>query len=98
MAEVLTSHQVNTGLAAVVAAVAASLGIDLSSDNAISHVKPIFPTAVYDQQQAEAVTGLSTSTIYRAVEKGKLRVRRVGRKRVFLGSDLLALFERGEGK
>ena len=96
MAEVQTLNQADTGLAAVVAAVADSLGIDLSDDNSIARVKPIFPTGIYDQQQAEQVTGLSTSTLFRAVDKGKLRVRRAGRKRLYLGSDLLDFVKGGK--
>ena len=95
MAEVHPLNQANTGLAAIVVAVAASLGIDLSNDNAIAQVKPIFPTAIYDQQQAEDVTGLSTSTLFRAVDNGRLRLRRAGRKRLYLGSDLLEFVKGG---
>lgn len=92
MAEVLTSNQGqsgNTGLTAIVAAVAETLGIDLSSDGAMAQVRPIFPTAVYDEDTASTVTGTSASTRFRAVRSGKLKCRRIGSRRLYLGSDLL---------
>ncbi len=96
MAQLSCLNQAETGLAAVVAAVAAALGVDLGEQGAIAHARPIFPTAVYDQRQAEEITGLSTSTIFRAVDSGKLTCRRAGRRRLFLGSDLLAYLTGGE--
>jgi hypothetical protein len=95
MAQVQTLNQTETGLAAVVTAVANALGIDLADEGAIACVRPIFPTAVYDQRQAEEVTGLSASTLFRAVDAGKLICRRAGRRRLYMGSDLLAYLKGG---
>lgn len=95
MAQSETLNQTESGLAAVVTAVASALGIDLAEVGAIAHVRPIFPTAVYDQRQAEDVTGLSASTLFRAVDRGKLTCRRAGRRRLYLGSDLLTYLKGG---
>lgn len=89
MPEVSILNQGNTGLAAVVAAVADSLGISLEADSAIARARPIFPTAIYDEDAATAVTGTSISTRFRAVKRGKLKCRRAGSRRLYLGSDLL---------
>lgn len=96
MAQLRTLNQADTGFAALVVAVAGALGFDLTEQDAIAHVRPIFPTAVYDQKQAEEITGLSTSTIFRAVDAGKLTCRRAGRRRLFLGSDLLSYLKGGQ--
>lgn len=95
MAQTQTLHQSNLGLEAIVVAVASALGIDLNGESGITQVRPIFPTAVYDQRQAEVITGLSTSTLFRAVDAGKLTCRRAGRRRLYLGSDLLAYLKGG---
>lgn len=50
---------------------------------------PIIETAVYDRQEAVIVTGLSLSTLIRSEEKGKLKGRYQGRRRYYLGKDLL---------
>lgn len=52
--------------------------------------QPILEKAVYARDEAIAVTGFSLSTLIRAEEKGKLRSRYEGRRRYYLGSDLLA--------
>lgn len=50
---------------------------------------PIYPTAVYTQRDAETITTLSRATLQRATASGKLQCRYAGRKRLFLGEDLL---------
>lgn len=50
---------------------------------------PIESTAVYSYRDASLFTGAAEITLRRAVDAGFLRVRRIGRKTLFLGSDLL---------
>jgi len=51
--------------------------------------QPIIENAVYDRNEASMVTGFSLSTLIRAEEAGKLKRRYNGRRRFYLGSDLL---------
>lgn len=96
MHEVQASNQASSGLMAVVATILNSLGINPDNEGAISTVRPIFPTAIYDEDAATAVTGTSISTRFRAVKQGKLKCRRAGSRRLYLGSDLLAWLKGGE--
>lgn len=50
----------------------------------------ILPNAVYDRDEAIAITGFSLSTFIRAEQKQKLNGRWKGRRRYYLGVDLLA--------
>lgn len=52
--------------------------------------QPILENAIYDREEAANVTGFSLSTLIRAEEKQKLRSRYIGRRRFYLGRDLLA--------
>lgn len=58
--------------------------------------QPIIETAVYDRQDAVKVTGFSLSTLLRSEEKGKLKGRYQGRRRYYLGKDLLAFLAGGD--
>lgn len=49
----------------------------------------ILPNAVYDRDEAIALTGFSLSTFIRAEQKRKLNGRWEGRRRYYLGVDLL---------
>ena len=49
----------------------------------------IFPNSVYDREEAITVTGFSLSTLIRAEQRKKLKGRWEGRRRFYLGSDLL---------
>jgi len=49
----------------------------------------ILPNAVYDRDEAIAITGFSLSTFIRAEQKRKLNGRWKGRRRYYLGIDLL---------
>lgn len=50
----------------------------------------ILSNAVYDREEAIAITGFSLSTFIRAEQKRKLNGRWEGRRRYYLGTDLLA--------
>lgn len=50
----------------------------------------ILPDAIYDEEAATPATGTSYETRYRHVREGKLRVRRVGSRRFYFGSDLIS--------
>lgn len=52
--------------------------------------QPIIETAVYGRDDATAVTGFSRSTLIRAEDAGKLRGRYQGRRRFYLGRDLIS--------
>jgi hypothetical protein len=52
-------------------------------------VEEIRPNAVYDRTNASVVTGFSERSLIRAEEKGELIKRYKGRRRYYLGSDLL---------
>ena len=61
------------------------------------HAKqPIVETAVYDRKEAICLTGFSLSTLIRAENKRELRSRTQGRRRYYLGHDLLAWLSNGE--
>jgi len=49
----------------------------------------ILPNAIYDREEAIAITGFSLSTFIRAEQKRKLNGRWEGRRRYYLGVDLL---------
>ena len=77
-------------------------GFDL--DGLIAHLeaklKPkqeILPNAVYDRDEAIAITGFSLSTFIRAEQKRKLKGRWEGRRRYYLGVDLLEWLKGKEG-
>lgn len=91
MAETQPQPQKQLTPSAIVAHVAAALGVPFDGCALQVHVpRPIEPTAIYDEAAAEAVTNTSYETRYRAVKKGKLVCRRIGSRRLYLGSDLLA--------
>jgi len=58
--------------------------------------QPIIENAVYDRNEASLVTGFSLSTLIRAEEAGKLNGRYNGRRRFYLGSDLLKWLQRND--
>lgn len=68
----------------------------LAEANRQSSKQPIIETAIYDRDEAIAVTGFSLSTLIRAEDSGKLRGRYQGRRRFYFGRDLLAWLT-GEG-
>jgi len=51
--------------------------------------QPIIENAVYEREEAIAITGFSLSTLIRAEKSGGLKGRHKGRRRYYLGSDLL---------
>jgi hypothetical protein len=57
----------------------------------------ILPNAVYDRDEAIAITGFSLSTFIRAEQKRKLKGRWEGRRRYYLGVDLLDWLKGKEG-
>lgn len=52
--------------------------------------QPIIELAVYSRDEAVTVTGFSLSTLLRAEQKGKLKGRYQGRRRYYIGRELLA--------
>jgi hypothetical protein len=63
--------------------------------------QPIIENAVYEREAAIAITGFSLSTLIRAPKSGQLTGRNIGRRRFYLGSDLLKWLqgdENGNGK
>ena len=56
----------------------------------------VLPKAIYNTVEAVAVTGMSLSTILRAENAGRLKGRWEGRKRYYLGQDLLDWLARNE--
>jgi hypothetical protein len=58
--------------------------------------QPIIEHAIYDRRDAVNVTGFSLSTLIRSEEKGKLKGRSQGRRRYYLGKDLLAYLAGGD--
>lgn len=58
---------------------------------------PIIENAVYERDEAIALTGFSLSTLIRAEKSGELKGRYKGRRRYYLGSDLLAWLQ-GDAK
>jgi hypothetical protein len=63
--------------------------------------QPIIENAVYEREAAIAITGFSLSTLIRAEKSGQLTGRNIGRRRFYLGSDLLKWLqgdENGNGK
>jgi len=59
--------------------------------------QPIHPDAVYDYEETVAVTGFSLSTIIRADRRGDLQGRYEGRRRYFMGRDILKWLADSEG-
>lgn len=55
----------------------------------LANKQPVIPDAVYDRNEAAVVTGFSLSTLMRAEERGDLLGRYEGRRRFYLGKDLL---------
>jgi hypothetical protein len=63
--------------------------------------QPIIENAVYERVEVIAITGFSLSTLIRAEKSGQLLGRNIGRRRYYLGSDLLKWLqgdENGNGK
>lgn len=91
MEQIQTKTQPQASLAAIVATVAEALGVSLDQGESSRYTpRPILATAVYDEDAATAATGTSYETRYRASRTGKLKCRRIGARRLYLGSDLLA--------
>gem|GEM_PF-3596804 len=63
--------------------------VDVNIVNAPLIKQPIIENAVYEREEAIAITGFSLSTLIRAEKSGGLRGRHKGRRRYYLGSDLL---------
>jgi type IV secretory pathway protease TraF len=59
--------------------------------------QPILPDAVYSYDELVQVTGFSLSTIIRADRKGRLAGRYEGRRRYFIGRDVLTWLTAKEG-
>jgi hypothetical protein len=55
--------------------------------------QPIIENAVYEREEAIAITGFSLSTLIRTEKSGRLRGRHKGRRRYYLGIDLLKWFQ-----
>jgi hypothetical protein len=66
-----------------------NVNLSLEMSQEIQIKRPIIENAVYDRNEASVVTGFSLSTLIRAEEAGKLKGRYNGRRRFYLGSDLL---------
>ena len=63
--------------------------------------QPIIENAVYEREEAIAITGFSLSTLIRAEKSGELKGRNIGRRRYYLGADLLKWLqgdENGDGR
>ncbi len=58
--------------------------------------QPIIENAVYEREEAIAITGFSLSTLIRAEKSGELKGRNIGRRRYYLGADLLKWLQ-GDG-
>jgi hypothetical protein len=68
---------------------------------AVTIKQPIIENAVYEREEAIAITGFSLSTLIRAEKAGELKVRNKRRRRYYLGIDLLKWLqgdENGDGK
>lgn len=59
--------------------------------------QPILPDAIYNYDELSEVTGFSLSTIIRADRKGSLLGRYQGRRRYFVGKDVLSWLADREG-
>lgn len=59
--------------------------------------QPVIPGAVYSYEELAQITGFSISTIIRADRKGRLAGRYEGRRRFFLGEDVLKWLANREG-
>ena len=53
----------------------------------------IEPKALYGQQEAAALVGVSVHTLIRWRRENRLQARKVGRRVFYLGSDILAMLE-----
>jgi helix-turn-helix protein len=63
--------------------------VDVDIIKALPIKQPIIENAVYEREEAIAITGFSLSTLIRAEKSGGLKGRYKGRRRYYLGSDLL---------
>jgi excisionase family DNA binding protein len=52
------------------------------------HARPVLEDRVYSTDEVMARLGVSRRTLYRLLERGQLKARRLGRKNVFLGVDV----------
>lgn len=76
------------------------LEIEQNLNQAAIIKQPIIENAVYEREEAIAITGFSLSTLIRAEKSGELRGRSIGRRRYYLGADLLKWLqgdENGDG-
>jgi len=71
--------------------------VDRNQNAVRVYKQPIIADAIYERDEAIAVTEFSLSTLIRAEKCGDLRGRYKGRRRYYLGSDLLRWL-RGELK
>ena len=69
--------------------------IEQAVKNAVK--QPIQPNAIYDYDELATVSGFSKSTIVRADRAGRLTGRYEGRRRYFLGQDVLDWLAKREG-
>jgi len=63
--------------------------VDVNIVNASPIKQPIIESAVYEREEAIAITGFSLSTLIRAEKSRGLKGRHKGKRRYYLGSDLL---------
>jgi helix-turn-helix protein len=63
--------------------------VNMNMIEAPSIKQPIIENAVYEREEAIAITGFSLSTLIRAEKSGGLKGRHKGRRRYYLGIDLL---------
>lgn len=63
--------------------------VDQNLNGAQISKQPIIENAVYEREEAIAITGFSLSTLIRAEKSGELKGRYKGRRRYYFGSDLL---------
>ncbi len=65
------------------------LEIEQNPIRTVTKKQPIIENAVYEREEAIAITGFSLSTLIRAEKSGELRGRYKGRRRYYFGADLL---------
>jgi hypothetical protein len=63
------------------------MDVDVISSSPVK--QPIIENAVYEREEAIAITGVSLSTLIHAEKSGGLKGRHKGRRRYYLGIDLL---------
>ena len=77
------------------------LDVEQNPIQATINKQAIIENAVYEREETIAITGFSLSTLIREEKSGRLRGRNIGRRRYYLGADLLKWLqgdENGVGK